>query len=143
MHIQLPSPTSPSQVFKSSSRRSPLSPSTVIPPSISVQNSSATRHEAGSPTKASVLLSKVASSPGSRRRTPASTPLPTPPARESERQIDSLHMLHNEQHSSSDEGRWSIREKRDGYVSFPDFEQYQQSFDSQDYGDNEENYDQS
>jgi hypothetical protein len=79
-------PTDAPQRSRSGSRRPPLTPSTVSSPCLTTHAYGASRRDSsgssGSPTKASVLLAKVASSPGSpRSETRSASPMPSPETR--------------------------------------------------------------
>ncbi|GAB7362375.1 hypothetical protein MBLNU230_g2700t1 [Neophaeotheca triangularis] len=93
-------------------KRSPLTPSTITPPSLDRQHSYNSRKSPNnkpSPIDATSALAKVASRPNSPRQTPASTPLASP----------SSELPAHHRRSSWD----SCSHKRDGYISFPDFDQ--------------------
>lgn len=87
-------PTEAPKRSRSGSRRPPLTPSVVSSPCLTTHVPVASRRgsssSSGSPTKASVLLAKVASSPTTPRgETPLSSPMPSP------------EMRHSEMHSTS------------------------------------------
>ncbi|OCK81275.1 hypothetical protein K432DRAFT_295881 [Lepidopterella palustris CBS 459.81] len=133
-YISLPPPTPSMQ--KSGSRRPPLTPSTVSPPCISSQTSSASRRDSGcrSPTKATSLLAKVASHPSTPRRgTPASSPLPSPSPKSPGEHHSPLCTPREECRPAmfrQDSTRhWSTHRQQDGYISFPDFEKFCQNRD--------------
>ncbi|KAF2128520.1 hypothetical protein P153DRAFT_367650 [Dothidotthia symphoricarpi CBS 119687] len=90
-------PTEAPQRSRSGSRRPPLTPSVVSSPCLTTHVPVASRRDSagstGSPTKASTLLAKVASSPTTPR---GETPLPSP--------MPSPEMRHSEMHSSSSYG---------------------------------------
>ncbi|KAF2756034.1 hypothetical protein EJ05DRAFT_86858 [Pseudovirgaria hyperparasitica] len=122
-------PPQPSHAIKSSSRRTPLTPSTITPPSVSAHTPSATRHELGSPTRAEALLAKVAQHPTYRPRpSPPSSPVASTAAGERQPVVtraysaDQWQQLH-QQHAQLQRS-YSSHPRQDGYISFPDFEKY-------------------
>ncbi|EON66567.1 hypothetical protein W97_05812 [Coniosporium apollinis CBS 100218] len=145
-YVAVPAPQAPATCTKSGTRRSPLTPSTTSAPSLSANTSSVPRQDAGShtPTKATVLLSRVASHPASpRASSPPTSPLPRPPGG---------HQYADDSSTPSRQSRpemarcWTTGTcgkqgaplqptqamletnvlDSDGYVSFPDFEQFRQ-----------------
>jgi len=97
-----------------SMKKSPLTPSTITPPSINRQHSyTAAQPLKLSPTDAKNILSQVASRAASPRRTsPTSSPLQSP-----------TEVPHMERRRSWED----CVHQRDGYISFPDFDQLKES----------------
>jgi hypothetical protein len=118
-------PTDAPQRSRSGSRRPPLTPSTVSSPCLTTHTYGASRRDssgsAGSPTKASVLLAKVASTPGSpRSEARSASPLPSPET--------TMHSSYSPERpfmwrSESDRYVRQYRQQ-DGYISFPDYERF-------------------
>jgi len=130
MYISLPPPQKHPQ--KAGGRRPPLTPSTVSPPSLTAQTSSAARQEmsrCASP-KATALLARVASSPPSPRTTPMSSPLPSPymkgPPLSRSAATSPRGELPPMPKREYHEGKLD-RESQDGYISFPDFERFREA----------------
>jgi len=133
MFISLPASRPPPSRTQSA-RHYPLTPPTVASPSVSTQSSSATRRDSGcgDSARARALLSRVASSPSSpRRASPPATPKQHPSASdESQRHqavVGQLERRYSDGHEAAK--YWTGHEQRDGYISFPDFEKYFQSYD--------------
>ncbi|KAL6708173.1 hypothetical protein ACN47E_003357 [Coniothyrium glycines] len=124
-------PTEAPQRSRSGTRRPPLTPSTVSSPCITTLAPVPSRRDSGtstsgSPTKASALLARVASSPTTPRcETPGLSPLPSPETR----------MHPTPQCSTGRPAVWTSESERyvsqykqqDGYISFPDFEKFCES----------------
>lgn len=102
---------------------------TTTAPLLATQTSSVARREPSqqSPDKATALLAKVASSPSSRRHTPASSPLGSP--RDGSPQEDNANAPLPGGEASKREWMASCQ-RTDGYISFPEFERYRQSCDT-------------
>ncbi|OAL51067.1 hypothetical protein IQ07DRAFT_410090 [Pyrenochaeta sp. DS3sAY3a] len=123
-------PTEAPQRSRSGSRRPPLTPSTVSSPCLTTHVRVASRRDSsgssGSPTKASALLAKVASSPTTPRgETPAESPMPSP---ESRMHSSPTYAQQRPTVWRSESDRYVRQYKQqDGYISFPDFEKFCQS----------------
>jgi len=115
-------------------RRPTLTPSTVTPPSISTQTTSArSDRPQTSPDRATALLSRVASHPASRRDTPAQSPLPSPSGDRTTDQAYSSLVAGGDGSFRKADGsvNWNTcGQKADGYISFPDFERYRQGYEA-------------
>ncbi|KAF2012880.1 hypothetical protein BU24DRAFT_260719 [Aaosphaeria arxii CBS 175.79] len=124
-------PTQPPQHNRSSSRRPPLTPSTVSSPCISTTQAPvvARRDSSGSPTRASALLAKVASHPSTPRgETPIPSPIPSPGARSNGMETNPLYSPERPAVWRSESDRYVQQyRKQDGYISFPDFEKFCES----------------
>ncbi|CAI9635676.1 unnamed protein product [Alternaria burnsii] len=124
-------PTEAPQRSRSASRRPPLTPSTVSSPCLTTLVPVTSRRDSGtstsgSPTKASILLAKVASSPTTPRgETPPGSPMLTPRSR---LQSEPAYSSERPSMSRTESDRY-VRQYRqqDGYISFPDFEKFCQN----------------
>ncbi|KAF1362181.1 hypothetical protein EJ07DRAFT_108274 [Lizonia empirigonia] len=122
-------PTEAPNRSRSGSRRPALSPSTVSSPCITTHAPIASRRDSagsatssGSPTKASLLLAKVASSPTSPR---GEYP---PPIASPETRMHSSQPMERPVVWRSESDRYVTQyRKQDGYISFPDYEKFCQS----------------
>lgn len=122
-------PTEAPARSRSCGRRPPLTPSTVSSPCLTTLVPMASRRDSGSgtsgsPTKASTLLAKVVSSPATPRETPAGSPFPSPEMR---MQSTPAYPCERPTVSRTESERY-VRQNRqqDGYISFPDFENFRQ-----------------
>ncbi|KAF2715278.1 hypothetical protein K504DRAFT_367508 [Pleomassaria siparia CBS 279.74] len=120
-------PTQAPSRQRSSSRRPPLTPSTVSSPCLTTHPSIASRRDSGSgsPTKASALLAKVASHSTSPRSETTLSPLPSPTTRPAD--IHSTPSYSPERPAVwRSESAHYVRQykQQDGYISFPDFEKF-------------------
>lgn len=141
-------PTPAPQQHRSGSRRPPLTPSTVSSPCLTTHAPVVTRRDSGSgsPTKASILLAKVACNPSTPKGgTPTASPLPSPTTRHAEMHSSPLYSQERPSVWRSESARY-VRQYRqqgmhfpkhisdpklhntdidpDGYISFPDFEKF-------------------
>ncbi|KAF1839051.1 hypothetical protein BDW02DRAFT_618181 [Decorospora gaudefroyi] len=122
-------PTEAPERSRSGSRRPPLTPSTVSSPCLTTLVPVASRRDSAtsnSPTKASILLAKVASSPTTPRgETPPGSPMLSPVTRT---HSASAHVPERPTMSRTESERY-VRQYRqqDGYISFPDFEKFCES----------------
>ncbi|KAF2205810.1 hypothetical protein GQ43DRAFT_361549 [Delitschia confertaspora ATCC 74209] len=114
---------------KSAPRRPPLTPSTVSSPCLSIHTPIATRRDSGSgsPTKASILLAKVASVPGTPRRETSNSSPQSPNVSTAEMRSSPLYSSHDQRPAlwRSESARYSSQQRQqEGYISFPDFEKF-------------------
>ncbi len=117
-------PTQASQ-SRSGSRRPPLTPSTVSSPCLSTHPLVATRRDsgAGSPTKASALLAKVASHPSAPRgETPSTSPTPSPDTQTGEMYSSPIHSSERPAMWRSESARLN-QERQSGTCPFVDVAQ--------------------
>ncbi|KZM21836.1 uncharacterized protein EKO05_0003125 [Ascochyta rabiei] len=122
-------PTEAPKRSRSGSRRPALSPSTVSSPCITThapiisrRDSAGSATSSSSPTKASVLLAKVASSPTTPRGEIPS-PMVSPESR-----MHSSHSMERPIVWRSESDRYVTQyRQQDGYISFPDYEKFCQS----------------
>lgn len=101
---------------RSGSRRPPLTPSTVSSPCLSTAPIATRRDSgAGSPTKASALLAKVASHPSTPRgETPSSSPMATPDSRTAEMQSSPLYSTQRPAVWRSESARYVHQQRQQG-----------------------------
>ncbi|KAF2261059.1 hypothetical protein CC78DRAFT_364333 [Lojkania enalia] len=124
-YMSLPTPAP--QHKSGASRRPPLTPSTVSSPCLTTGVPVTTRRDSGSssPTKASTLLAKVASHPGTPKGETPTSPLPSPSARTAEMQSSPFFTPERPSVWRSESARYVRQYKhQDGYISFPDFEKF-------------------
>lgn len=103
-------------------RPGPMSPSSVVPPSISPHSTHRRESSGGSSsTKASLLLLKMASqdSSSSRKATATRSPLPSSGTRPPLHYLSSLNACESRKPPGA-----SRLDETDGYISFPDFEEF-------------------
>jgi hypothetical protein len=121
MFISLPT-SRPANSRTQSARHYPLTPSTVTPPSVSKQSSSAARRDSvcSDSDRARALLSRVASSPSSpRRSSPPATPKQhqSRPGNESQRHSPVVGQLERRYSDSHDAAKyWTGHEQRGTFV---------------------------
>ncbi|KAK7520902.1 uncharacterized protein IWZ02DRAFT_272331 [Phyllosticta citriasiana] len=120
---------------KASSKRPPLTPSSVSPPSLNTHHC-ATRSDTGvhAPAKAAAILTRMASH-SSRRSNPSSPPQSPVEERQSiHSDSSSDYWCHSRQGSSLPETQPYVRISANrfsgGYISFPDFEKYSHASDN-------------
>ncbi|KAH7386976.1 hypothetical protein DE146DRAFT_188899 [Phaeosphaeria sp. MPI-PUGE-AT-0046c] len=124
-------PTEAPARSRSGSRRPPLTPSTVSSPCVTTLVSLPRRDSAGSagsPTKAHALLAKVVSSPPTPRSETSSSLSTSPAESRTSAYSNSSNQYERPAVWRSESDRY-VRQYRqqDGYISFPDFEQFCQS----------------
>jgi len=115
--------------------QSPLTPPSLIPPEVMTAYVSRPELDCAptSYARASAALSKLASSPGSRSRTAQEESQPSMMEKQGEESFENPDMANRDNLPGIDALRyWNGGEKRDGYISFPDFEHLTHSCTSQD-----------